>query len=227
MARCSGVAAFPLHDGAHVAAGVEQNAAVPGGVGEARGDQCGASVAGGLSVDQTLERGGREQRTIAVENHQETLVRDGVAAGHHGMAGAALLLLQDETHTAMRQRGLDLVGLMTHDNRDVLLRGERGRGVHHVLHQGQAPGAMQHLGALRFHAGAFARRENHHADVRSHCCCLLLRPCCARSMAMAAAAGELWRILSSSHSRLAPSTSTPSSRRQASSFTTGWARSTA
>ena len=61
-----------------------------------------------------------------------------------------------------RGRGLaHLFGLVAHHREDALGRGERERGIDHVLEQSLSSGLVQHLGLAALHAGAESGSEDH------------------------------------------------------------------
>ncbi len=91
MASCSGVAAFVFHDGANVAVcSRKDDAAVAGGIVEARGDQRSGGVAGGLAADQFGQSGGRKQRAVAIEHNYQSRLWKPASRGRPAAHGRCL-----------------------------------------------------------------------------------------------------------------------------------------
>ena len=73
-----------------------------------------------------------------------------------GVAGAALLCLEDELHAGGGDGGADALGLMTDDAEDALGWNEGASGGNHVQQKGLSADFVQHLWPAALEAGAFA-----------------------------------------------------------------------
>jgi hypothetical protein len=73
-----------------------------------------------------------------------------------------------------RKRRPHLVRLMADHYRNVIGWRDLGCGAHHMFNERQATGAVQHLGAFRFHPCAQACGQDHYLDVRLRSLCQLV-----------------------------------------------------
>ena len=150
-----------LHHVENVAARIADHAAVAGGVVHHGAHQDAGGGAFGLLRDQAAQRGGAQQRTIAVEHHQVAIqVRHGIAADHDGVAGALLFGLLDEADAGGGHGLAHLIGLVPDHGEDSLRRGEFERGIDDVLEQSLSAGLVQHFGLAALHAGAESGGED-------------------------------------------------------------------
>ena len=105
-----------------------QDAAVAGGIGRHGGEDGHGGVLAQMQIADASDGLRPDQRHIAGEHQQmlrKRLAREReVRLDHlHGVAGAALLLLQHELHAGGRDGGLHALGLVADDAVDVLRRG--------------------------------------------------------------------------------------------------------
>ena len=114
-----------------------------------------------MRLDETLQRGGREQRHVRIQKQYGASLsrKDGLHL-QKGVARAQLRKLCHELQGRIRREGgLDFSGGMADDNR----RGPRRQGRHgmeYVLNQTATRKAMQHLRLGRLHARTLSRGKN-------------------------------------------------------------------
>jgi hypothetical protein len=84
----------------------------------------------------------------------------------HGVAGAALLCLEDEVDAGGGDGGLDAIGLVTDDAEDIFHGDKRLCGGDDMEQKGAAADFMQNFRALAFEARAFARGHDGYCETR-------------------------------------------------------------
>ena len=62
----------------------------------------------------------------------------------------------------------DMAALMTHDNGDMVGGGDGAGSLNHVFDERKSARAVQHFGALRFHASPEAGGQDDHVNLRFH-----------------------------------------------------------
>ena len=157
-------------DGGIPLAGVE-DAAVAGGIG---GDGCQDGHGGVLGEVEGAERGeggGLDEGDVAREDEE---VFGWGGAGEvgfellEGVAGAALLGLEDELDAGVGDGGADAVGFVANDAEDVGGWRYGLGGGDDVEEQGLAADFVEDLGAAGLEAGAFAGGEDGDSEVGLH-----------------------------------------------------------
>ena len=114
--------------------------------------------AGGFGQKVAHQRFGK-QGGIAVDHQQVGAARCGKRGQslHQRMPCAKLLGLKDQTR--IRKGGLHHFSPVAHHHPDVFSK-NRPQGRAHIRQHGLAQQRLQHLGTVRMHAGALARRQN-------------------------------------------------------------------
>jgi hypothetical protein len=162
LLRGGGVAI--LHDPLESAGAVAHHAAIAGGIGHARGEHRGGGAAGTVAAHQGAQRGGPDERDIAVEDEQvATLAAEQQPGLQDGVGGAELLLLPHQHRLVGGQRGGHLLGLVAHHGRQGRGAQRRGRTGHMADHGGAAQ-HVQQLDALRAHALALASGQQERVE---------------------------------------------------------------
>ncbi|MNM74023.1 hypothetical protein D3C81_857720 [compost metagenome] len=159
-----------LDDGADLPLGVANDPAIAGGIGQLHGEQGQLRRAG--VGQQALEGRRLDQRHVAVQ-HQHLLGTDERQRLGDRVAGAELLLLEDEIQVVGRQALAHRFGAVADDHMDAL-RLQRPGGVDDMAEHGLAGDRMQDLGQRRAHAGALTGGEDD--DFQTHWCTSLCSP---------------------------------------------------
>ena len=165
------VARVPLFDDAgDLAVGSADDSAIAGGPCEVERHQRQVRARGAVGIEQGAERGGADERHVAVED--EDVARE-AGEGRRGardrVAGPALLRLEDDAevpHPRSAQlgyRGAHSVRLVPDHQRDPLGL-ERHQGGEHVADEGAARELVQYLGAPGAHALAQAGGQDDRAE---------------------------------------------------------------
>lgn len=162
IARCSALASFCSTMAVTRPAACADDAPVAAGVGQLDGEQ--RQLFGSGLGQQALQGRRLDQRHIAVE-HQHPLGLDERQGLGQGVAGAELLLLQDEIQVGSGQALAHRIGAVADHHVDAL-RIQRAGGVDDVAEHGLAGHRMQDLGQRRAHARALAGGEND--DFQTH-----------------------------------------------------------
>jgi hypothetical protein len=124
---------------------------------------------------EPAERVGAHERRIPVEHEQRAArLLERFSRAHHGVAGAALLGLQDEAEPRGKgavergtRRRLDLFGLMADDDEN-LFGFELSGGAQHVSDERPATEPVQNFRLLALHASAEAGSQHQDVDRFSH-----------------------------------------------------------
>jgi hypothetical protein len=82
-----------------------------------------------------------------------------------GVAGAALLLLEDELGAGVGDGGADAVGFVADDAEDVVGGNDGAGGGEDVEKEGLAADLVENLGAAAFEAGSFAGSHDGDGEV--------------------------------------------------------------
>jgi hypothetical protein len=137
------------HDSAHVHLAGEQN-------------QIGPAL--GLERHHLTQRLAPQERRVAVENQDVAAeAQQGGLGAAHGVARAPGRILHGELGPA-REGFAHRVGVVSHDDHPAR-RLENLRGGERIGEHGPPAQGMEHLRALRLHAGAVTGRQQHHRDL--------------------------------------------------------------
>jgi len=146
-------------DGGDGVAGLAQDAAVAGGIGEDGGEDGGGGVAGLVFLEQGAKSFRADERRVAGKHDDVFRVADGAFGNEHGVAGAVLRLLQNGLDLKRFDGGGNLFGLVADDGDDFFCM-ERQAGADDVVNEQTATGVVQDFCEAGFEAGAFASGED-------------------------------------------------------------------
>ena len=173
--------------------------AVAGRIVHHRGEQGGSSTRAAVVVDQRRDVLGSQQRGIAGQDQDVTVV---IVVGQpdqsdqRRVAGPALHPLLDEVHRDVAhvlEHGLGHpVALVAHDDRHPRGVGA-GERVDHVHQHGSSAQPVQRLGARRLHPAALARGEHHRGERRGRSGGGVDRGLVHGSSGVGRAGGDGWR----------------------------------
>ena len=120
-----------------------------------------------MEVEQAGDGLGRDLRGVAGENDDVVVGGERRLRDHQGVAGAALLGLQDEIDAGVCDGGADALGFVTDDGEDIAWRDDARGGRDDMSEQRLAADFMQHFGKLRLEPRAFACGHDGDGDAGS------------------------------------------------------------
>ena len=109
-----------------------------------------------------------DERDVAGEDQDVCVGGDGGLGALDGVAGAELVLLEDEADAGFGDGGFNLLCLVADDDVDVFRADDFGRGGDDVAEQRTASDGVHDLGPLGLEARAFTRGQDD--DCQTHFC---------------------------------------------------------
>jgi hypothetical protein len=140
----------------HAAFGIAQDSAIIRRIVEFGGEDRRSRFAAAMRIEQRRKSFGAKERRIArYDKHNLRASADRAPCDLHGVASAALRLLQNGLRSKLGDDGANFLRLMSYDNKQ-LRWFEWQASAHDVLDKRASPGAMQDFRQIGTHARAFA-----------------------------------------------------------------------